>query len=80
MLLTTINWNGGIIFPNGDTANWGADAQSCFFSRPQTIAFNRTPASPQAISVTGAAGSNGDPNNDGNRRATGVVAGVVFGH
>jgi len=79
MQLTTV-FPTGQQFIGGDTNNWGADALSCFSSRPQFISFNATPAPPQPISVTGATGSNGDPNNDGNRRATGVVAGVVFGN
>jgi hypothetical protein len=78
MQLTTIFWNGQV-FLGGDSNNWGADAQSCFASRPQFISFNGTPAPPQPLSVSGNNKSTGDPNNDGNRRATGVVAGVVFG-
>jgi hypothetical protein len=76
--LFTINWNGGII-PSGDTSSWDAAANSCFNTSPQFVAFNATPTPPQPISVTGAKGSSGDSNADGLRRATGVVAGVVFG-
>jgi hypothetical protein len=32
MKLTTINCDGGIISPNGDTSQWPADATSCFGS------------------------------------------------
>ena len=79
MQLYTINWNGGII-PSGDTSQWDAAAQSCFNSRPQVIVLNPTAPSPSPLKVTGPPGSTGDPSNDGNRRATGQVAGVVFGN
>jgi hypothetical protein len=78
MKLFTVNWNGGII-PSGDTSSWDAAANSCFNTAPQFIAFNPTLTPPQPLSVAGAKGSSGDPNSDGNRRATGQVAGVVFG-
>jgi hypothetical protein len=78
MQLTTIFWNGQV-FLGGDTNNWGADAQSCFYSRPQFIAFDQMPPPPQPLAVKGFANSTADPSTDGNRRAVGRVAGVVFG-
>ena len=41
---------------------------------------NAPPNAGQPLTVTGNAGSTGDPNQDGKRRVTGVVNGIVFGN
>jgi hypothetical protein len=63
-----------------DLSKLPADAASCVNSVPQTIAFNAPAPSPLPLKLTGPSSSTGDPNNDGNRRATGQVVGVVFGN